>query len=96
MALDPSAAPRSGPFDLAALPIGAYAPRAMMRESHMNPEEAWRAASDLRARAALGVHYGTFDLSDEPSDEPPQRFQAAAGTQRDAAWVVAIGESRTF
>lgn len=85
-----------GPFDLAALPIGAYAPRAMMRESHMNPEEAWRAASDLRARAALGVHYGTFDLSDEPSDEPPQRFQAAAGTQRDAAWVVAIGESRTF
>jgi len=29
-----------GPFDLAIVPIGAYAPRAMMMESHMNPEEA--------------------------------------------------------
>ncbi len=85
-----------GPFDLAALPIGAYAPREMMRESHMNPEEAWQAALDVRADAALGVHFGTFDLSDEPSDEPPRRFREAAGVRADDAWTLAIGEARAF
>lgn len=87
-----------GPFDLAVLPIGAYAPREMMIESHMNPEEAWQAALDLEATVALGVHYGTFDLADEPSDEPPRRFRAKARLdEREAdAWVLRIGEGRRF
>jgi L-ascorbate metabolism protein UlaG (beta-lactamase superfamily) len=42
----------------------------MMRESHMNPEEALQAAIDLRAYRAMAMHFGTFDLSDEPLDEP--------------------------
>lgn len=90
---------RLGPFDLAALPIGAYEPRAMMAASHMNPEEAVKAAVDLRARKAVAMHFGTFDLSDEPLDEPPRRFvQAAdhAGLGSDFAWVLNIGETRWF
>jgi len=88
-----------GPFDLAAVPIGAYEPRAMMRESHMNPEEAVQAAQDLQAKRAIAMHFGTFDLSDEPLDEPPQRFKAAAADTvlGDAdAWVLNIGETRQF
>ncbi|MDG1942978.1 MAG: MBL fold metallo-hydrolase [Halioglobus sp.] len=88
-----------GPFDLAAVPIGAYEPRAMMRQSHMNPEEALRAAQDLRAKTAIGIHFGTFDLSDEPLAEPPQRFRdAAADTEfgDTRAWVLNIGETREF
>ncbi len=88
-----------GPFDLAAVPIGAYEPRAMMRESHMNPEEAARAASDLDANRALAMHYGTFDLSDEPLDEPPKRFRAAAaenGFSGGDTWVLNVGETREF
>lgn len=88
-----------GPFDLAALPVGAYEPVKMMQASHMNPEEAVRAALDLTARRALAIHYGTFDLSDEPLDEPPRRFDAAARGTRlgpDAAWVMRIGEVREF
>jgi N-acyl-phosphatidylethanolamine-hydrolysing phospholipase D len=88
-----------GPFDLAAVPIGAYEPRAMMRESHMNPEEAVKAAQDLNARRAIAMHFGTFDLSDEPLAEPPQRFKAAAADTvlGDAdAWVLNIGETRHF
>ena len=74
-----------GPFDLAIVPIGAYAPAAMMVASHMNPEEAYKAAVDLGASKALGVHYGTFDLSDEPLAEPAQRFlHASAKTQSQA------------
>ena len=47
-----------------------------MRPIHLNPEEAVRAALDLDARAVVGMHFGTFDLSDEPLDEPPRRFLA--------------------
>ena len=87
------------PFDLAAVPIGAYEPRAMMRWHHMNPEEAVQAAVDLGAQRALAMHYGTFKLSDEPFDEPPKRFKAAAKDTplgEDAAWLLKIGETRTF
>ena len=88
-----------GPFDLAAVPIGAYQPVKMMREAHLDPEQAVQAALDLRARRALAMHYGTFDLSDEPLDEPPRRFRDAAAASAlgpDAAWVLRIGETREF
>jgi N-acyl-phosphatidylethanolamine-hydrolysing phospholipase D len=90
---------RLGPFDLVAVPIGAYEPSAMMRESHMNPEEALRAATDLRAVRAVAMHYGTFDLSDEPLSEPPLRFKEAAkgsSLADGAAWTLNIGETREF
>ena len=88
-----------GPFDLAAVPIGAYEPTDMMKSSHLNPEEAVRAAVDLRARRALAMHYGTFDLSDEPLDEPPRRFREAAASSplgANDAWLLKIGETRPF
>lgn len=88
-----------GPFDLAAVPIGAYKPRAMMKSSHMNPEEAVQAAVDIRAQRAVAIHFGTFNLSDEPLGEPPKRFKAAAektSIGSDNSWVMAIGETRRF
>ncbi len=90
---------RLGPFGLAALPIGAYEPAAMMRAVHLDPEEAVQAALELGAEHALGVHYGTFDLTDEPLDEPPRRFQAAArarGLAADAVWTLPLGETRCW
>ena len=88
-----------GPFDLAALPIGAYEPVAMMKPFHMNPEEAVAAGRALRARRLVGMHFGTFDLTDEPLAEPPRRFRAAAsaaGYAGDDLWVMKIGETRPF
>ncbi len=88
-----------GPFDLAALPIGAYAPVEMMRNWHLDPEEAVRAGRDLRAQRVVAIHFGTFDLSDEPLAEPPDRFRAAAadaGIPEADAWVLRIGETRSF
>ncbi|MDB4299499.1 MBL fold metallo-hydrolase [bacterium] len=88
-----------GPFDLAAMPIGAYEPTAMMREAHMNPDEAVRAAQDLGAKTVLAMHFGTFDLSDEPLSEPPIRFKAAAKNTAfgdENSWVFDIGETRVF
>jgi N-acyl-phosphatidylethanolamine-hydrolysing phospholipase D len=87
-----------GPPDLALLPIGAYAPRAMMRRVHMDPDEAVRAALDLSARQVVGMHFGTFDLADEPLDEPPRRFLAAAAAAGlgDRTCVMKAGETRGF
>ena len=88
-----------GPFDLAAVPIGAYEPNAMMEASHMNPEEAVQAAIDVQTNTAVAMHFGTFDLSDEPISEPPLRFKAAAKdtTLGDTnSWVLDIGETKEF
>jgi N-acyl-phosphatidylethanolamine-hydrolysing phospholipase D len=88
-----------GPFDLAAVPIGAYEPAAMMRPHHVDPEQAVSAGVALRAQRLVAMHFGTFDLSDEPLDEPPVRFRAAAaaaGFPEAATWVLRIGETRDF
>ncbi len=90
---------RLGPFDLVALPIGAYDPPAMMQPMHMNPEEAVQAGLDLQATRLLGVHYGTFDLTLEPLDEPPRRFHAEGtrrGIARDRLWTPPVGETREW
>jgi L-ascorbate metabolism protein UlaG (beta-lactamase superfamily) len=66
-----------GPFKLAILPIGAYAPRWFMRENHMNPEEAVMAFRDTGAEYALAHHFGTFQMADEGIDDPPQDLDRA-------------------
>jgi N-acyl-phosphatidylethanolamine-hydrolysing phospholipase D len=65
---------------------------------HLDPEEAVQAAVELGVGRALGIHYGTFDLTDEPLDEPPRRFQAAAGARglADTAWTPPLGETRRW
>jgi L-ascorbate metabolism protein UlaG (beta-lactamase superfamily) len=89
---------RLGPFDLAFIPIGAYAPRWFMRLSHIDVPEAIRVRADLRARRAIGMHWGTFEhLTDEPLDEPPAwlaRERAAAGLATEDFDVMKIGETR--
>ncbi len=90
---------RLGPIDLAAIPIGAYAPRSIMHAVHLNPEEAIQAAVDMGATRVIGMHYGTFDLTDEPLDEPPVRFHAAGdqhGLGPKRVWTFDVGESRRW
>ncbi|NPA83646.1 MAG: metal-dependent hydrolase [Epsilonproteobacteria bacterium] len=57
-------------IDTALLPIGAYEPRHIMAENHMDPQQAYQAFLDLRAKRFIPYHYGTFILSDEPVEEP--------------------------
>ncbi|MEI6411875.1 MAG: MBL fold metallo-hydrolase [Bacteroidota bacterium] len=56
--------------DLCLLGIGAYSPQWFMNTSHTNPEETVQAFHDLGGSRLLPMHYGTFDLSDEPFGEP--------------------------
>jgi N-acyl-phosphatidylethanolamine-hydrolysing phospholipase D len=96
-------APRHGGggrgFDLALLPIGAYEPRWFMKEQHIDPVEAVQIHLDLAARRSIGIHWGTFSLTDEALDEPPRALETARrqrGLADDAFTVMAIGETRRF
>jgi L-ascorbate metabolism protein UlaG (beta-lactamase superfamily) len=64
-------------IDLATIPIGAYDPRWFMKDAHMSPEEAVQTFIDLKADKAIGMHWGTFILTDEEMDEPPVRLAEA-------------------
>ncbi len=64
-------------FDLALMPIGAYEPRRIMKEHHMNPEEAVVAHGEIGAQRSIAIHWGCFQLTDEPLDEPPARLTGA-------------------
>jgi L-ascorbate metabolism protein UlaG (beta-lactamase superfamily) len=66
-----------GSPDVALLPIGAYAPRWFMAAQHTDPEEAVRIMLDLEARHAVGIHWGSFQLTDEGRDEPPALLRHA-------------------
>jgi N-acyl-phosphatidylethanolamine-hydrolysing phospholipase D len=86
-----------GPFDLAAIGIGAYVPPEIMKQVHTTPEEAVEAFIDLNARVLLGMHWVTFDLAEEPLDEPPLRMLAETrrrGIADERAWILKIGETR--
>ena len=66
-----------GSFDLALIPIGAYAPRWFMKGQHVDPEEAVQIHQDVHAKRSIGIHWGTFELADESLDEPPKLLAEA-------------------
>jgi len=94
---------RSGPLNVAILPIGAYDPRWFMKAVHMNPEDAVAAYSGIAGVPGndecvfIPSHWGTFRLTDEPLDEPPRRLNRAwteAALPKDYLHVLSPGETR--
>ena len=65
---------RCGPFDLAAIPIGAYQPREIMKTQHVDPDEAFMIHQKIKSSRSFGIHHGTFILTDEPVKEPSERI----------------------
>ena len=90
--------------DVALIPIGAYEPRWFMAAQHVDPGEAVRIFRDVRAKQAFGIHWGTFQLTDEGREAPrlalatalstvgiaPRRFVAA---QPGGVYDIASGDS---
>jgi N-acyl-phosphatidylethanolamine-hydrolysing phospholipase D len=88
---------RGGGFDIALIPVGAYEPRWFMKDQHVNPAEAVQIHRDLRAKRSVGVHWGTFNLTDESLDEPPRALAAArraAAVPDDDFTVLAVGQTQ--
>lgn len=70
---------------VALIPIGAYEPRWFMTAQHANPAEAVQILRDVRAEHALGIHWGTFQLTDEPRDAPLSELTAALSAAGEPA-----------
>jgi L-ascorbate metabolism protein UlaG (beta-lactamase superfamily) len=90
---------RLGAPDIALLPIGAYEPRWFMNVVHMNPADAVKAFNDLIPTTAIGMHFGTFQLTAEPIDQPLKDLalaKAEAGLAEDAFITLDVGETRQF
>lgn len=87
---------RFGPFDCALIPIGGYEPRWFMKRYHVDPEEAVEIHKDVKSKWSVGIHWGTFALTDEPITEPRERLEKALRQQGldPAAFVtLSIGET---
>lgn len=56
-----------GPIDLSFIPIGAYEPEWFMQPQHVNPEQAVQIHLDVKSKKSVGIHWGTFVLTDEAS-----------------------------
>ena len=90
---------RLGPCHVAAIPIGAYLPPSIMRLVHSTPEQAVQIFTEVRADRLLAMHWGTFDLTEEPIGEPPKRLEAEAirlGMDLNQLWVMQPGETRDW
>src|SRR5690606_24662459 len=82
-----------GPMDVCLMPVGAYKPAFLMSKSHMNPHESVKAYNLLHGGTFIPMHYGTFDLSDEPPGEPVRLLrQIAASGMLQGLKIPAIGE----
>ena len=93
---------RLGPFDITLMPIGAYEPRWFMAPMHIDPADAVRAFGEVNRGVApgavmVGMHWGTFRLTDEPVDEPPalaRRAWEGSGRRAEDLWILPHGGTR--
>ncbi|KAL8694708.1 MAG: hypothetical protein Q9218_000719 [Villophora microphyllina] len=89
-----------GPFDLGLIPIGAYDPRWIMSPMHANPFDSVNIFKDTKCKRAMGIHWGTWVLTEEDVLEPPRLLKKALRKNGIAAKgvfdVCDIGESKKF
>lgn len=85
-----------GDMDICLLPIGAYAPKFIMDTSHVTPEEAAQIFEDLGGKLFIPMHYGTFDLSNEPLGEPIKRLKIHYQDHPEQIRPLVVGETFEF
>jgi len=84
-----------GPFSASLVGIGAYNPRSLLRGVHADPSDALRIHRDLRSRASIGMHWGTFPMADEGPDTPALELAVARrehGVSVEEFFVMRHGE----
>ncbi len=85
-----------GHMDLSLIPIGAYHPRFLMKDVHVDPREAVRAHKDLESKQSIGMHWGTFRLTYEATNEPPAYLKKVLQEEHipeEAFITLAFGET---
>jgi L-ascorbate metabolism protein UlaG (beta-lactamase superfamily) len=82
-------------IDFAMIGVGAYTPDFMMQDVHTSPDEAMVIAKEMNVKNFIPMHYGTFDLADEPMGEP-LRILSAYKAQNKMPFSIhlpAVGEA---
>ena len=90
---------RLGAMDFSLIPIGAYEPRWFMKTMHVNPSEAVMAHIDLKSKQSIGIHFGTFQLTDEAIDQPKRDLIKALEEKKispDKFTTLQPGQSQIF
>lgn len=85
-----------GPFDLSAIPIGAYEPRWMMEAQHVSPKEAIDIHNDIRSNKSIGIHWGTWALANEYYLEPKTTLQKLTEDQSLTDKFITIEHGQIF
>lgn len=86
---------RYGRPDVAIIPIGAYEPRWFMAHQHVAPHESVRIFEDVGAQQAIGMHWGTFQLTNEARNDPRDHLHASlasAGIDKNRFRALEPGE----
>lgn len=80
--------------DVCILGIGAYKPKWFMNPNHISPDDAVKAFNEMDGKVMIPMHYGTFDLSDEPPGEPLKVLEELSekGEIKGELRVLVIGE----
>lgn len=79
----------AGSPDICLISIGSYSPHYMMRDHHINPEEAAALFNILGGRKLVPMHYGTYTMSSEPAGEPLRRLKKVV--DKDKLVILEIG-----
>lgn len=79
-----------GNIDYCLMPVGAYKPDYIMKESHISPDEALKAFKDIGGKTFIPMHYATYDLANEPLGEPVRILQE--NTNKYNIEILNIGE----
>ncbi len=58
-------------MDLSLIPIGTYVPRVFMSPVHIEPDHAVMIHKEVHSKLSVAMHWKTFNLSDEPLNQPP-------------------------
>ena len=77
--------------------VGGHEPRWFMKDQHINPAEAVQVHKDLGAKRSVGMHWGTFNLTDESRDQPVRdlaQARLANGLREEDFFMMRIGEAR--
>ena len=82
-------------IDLAIINLGAYEPRWFMAPSHMNPSETVDAFRQLNADKLMIIHWGSFQLGDEPVHYPPLDLRRELAKQNLLDRWIDIGHGET-
>lgn len=82
---------RYGPFDLTMIETGAY--NDLWSDIHMLPEESIQAHLDLKGKAMMPIHNGTFDLSLHDWFEPFERISSLAQQHKVELVTPIFGEA---